>query len=459
MSQTGTIPQPNTILPNAFQPNAFVGAEADDGTLDRLIRDPSKKIFRRAFIKRRYRNTGLYETDWLEITEYVVKWGSLSSEIDSDRINRFVLSGVSLRVKSDFGEFNPETDPNSLFFRWLSRYRTLLKIEAGYVDEDGTEYPGDKTQGIFILTGEIELSAKSNEVNLDFQSLMNPFEETPANEINGLKGTLTASEMVELIRDATDGSGNNLFTEFITSTAWDIDTTTTNYEINTTTVLDGLSCWDLLTNLAESENHIVYIKRDGTFFFGSRDISNVSFDLIGRNYSRPNLIEISSYKEAIDKLYTSVRLKFEKEDTSTSYVNVGGAIKVDPATYEWIFRKRILEASNELIPTPAIAQSVANNIRAEFSFLKKEMAAHCLFLPTIELLDRTNVFYKQEVDSGEDKWDTKNWADSTTVASINPMYWAGNTLGAFNFYGKEFKVIGKKTDLDNMKTSLVLREP
>ena len=362
-------------------------------------------------------------------------------------------------MKNDYGEFNAETDPNSLFFRWLTRYRTLLKIEAGYEDTDGTEYPSSSEQGLFILTGEISLSPRKNEVRLAFQSIMYPFEETPANEIDGLIGTLTASGMIEVLRDSTDGSGNYLFREFITSTSWDISATTQEYLVATTTALDGLSCWDLVSSLAESENYIVCIKRDGTFFFGSREDTNTTFDLLGRNYIRPNIIEIKSYKEAIDKLYTSVRVQYEDADTSTSYIEVGGKIKVDPTSYEWTFGKKIYETENLLIPTRSMAKDVANKIRTEFSSLKKEMNVDCLFLPTIELLDKTNVFYRQEVDSAQDVWDSKNWADSTTAASVSPMYWAGATLGAFNFYGKEFKVIGKETNLDNLKTSLILREP
>ena len=46
-------------------------------TLNGQIKNARSKIYRRLFIKRRLAGTGLYEADWVDISEDVIKWGTI----------------------------------------------------------------------------------------------------------------------------------------------------------------------------------------------------------------------------------------------------------------------------------------------------------------------------------------------------------------------------------------------
>src|ERR1051326_6806203 len=95
------------------------------------IRRPIKRVVRRAAIKRRLATTGLLETSWQDITPYVISWGSFETVIDDIRLNRFRQSGLTLVVRNDLGKFNSETNLNSLWYGYLTRYKSLLRIQAG----------------------------------------------------------------------------------------------------------------------------------------------------------------------------------------------------------------------------------------------------------------------------------------------------------------------------------------
>src|SRR3972149_7067596 len=100
-------------------------------TLPGLIREPLKRPFRNVSIKRRSATTGLYEASWFDITDFVENFGSLQTSLDDTKLNQFVHSGVQLSVRNDHGEFNPEIEGHSLFYGYLTRVRTLVRLQAG----------------------------------------------------------------------------------------------------------------------------------------------------------------------------------------------------------------------------------------------------------------------------------------------------------------------------------------
>src|SRR5687767_3648720 len=104
-------------------------------SLTTLIGRPTHQVFRRAYIKRRQTSDGRYESSWLEITKFVKSWGVFESSVDALRLNRFVHSDIQLIVRNDTGAFNPESNVTSLWSGYMTRYRTLVRIQAGYLDE------------------------------------------------------------------------------------------------------------------------------------------------------------------------------------------------------------------------------------------------------------------------------------------------------------------------------------
>src|SRR3989304_226566 len=207
------------------------------------IERPISRPFRRAHIKRRQTSNGLLESSWFSITDLVKPWGEFESSVDDVRFNRYKFSGLNIVCRNDGGDFNPESNVASLWNGYLTRYRTLVRIQAGYYQDDDTELPTETTQGIFVLDDEIVMDSIANEAILNCRSLQSIFEEVRANDLIGVYTTQTASDIFARIRDHTDGSARFVFREFITSTSWSIAATTINYALSTSSSIANLSVW------------------------------------------------------------------------------------------------------------------------------------------------------------------------------------------------------------------------
>lgn len=457
--------QINTVQPNAFSPNVQeYRLPPAPKTLRSVVFAPVHYPFRKLEIKRRIKATALYETDWYDITKYVTKWGNFQMAVDDLRVNQFNFSGLNVTVKNDYGEFNPEYEGQSLFYGYLTRYRTLVRLSAGYTDGSGNQFPANAVQGVFILDANVDIATQNKEVRLNCRSIISPFEETRAGDVPGIQSPMTSSEIMETIRDATDGSGNYLFQYFISSTAWEIQSTTTDIgSFNTSTVLDNYSIWELMQKLAEAENYIICPTRLGGLMFKDRLPRSItpSWSFYGQRYRDPDIISIDNYKEATDKLYTHIRFKFRAEDTSTSYMEIGTQTTIDPRSNEWIYGRRSYEFENEFFSDSNTAFVMAKKIVAEFGNLKNELMLTSIFNPEIEVMDLVEVYHHEYNTRGDENflWDVNNWAsDTTTTDGERILFWAPETTSTIDFYGKTFKVLSKRTDLDNYKTSFTLRE-
>lgn len=430
--------------------------------VDSLIGYPSATVFRRAAIKRRNTSDGKYESSWTDFTGFVKSWGNYQSAIDDIRLNRFTHSGLTLRVRNDTGAFNPETDANSLWFGTLSRYRTLVRIQAGYIDEDGAETPTETSQGIYIMSEEIPRSSKTNDVILSCRSLVSIFDEVTADEVTGLGATLTASGLITRIRDHTDGSGNFIFREFITSTSWTIQATTNNYNLATTTSeLENMSCWELMNKLAECEGYVLLINRTGGLEFRDRNArtTTVAFSFYGQGFRHPNVISLDESKDAFDKFYNKFRLKWTDADTSTSYVDAGTITTVNPSNTAWKFGSRTYHFENRFFQTSTVAQTIVDGLLTTFNEVKEEVKITAKFLPHIEVSDRVNFSYHSYDLAGQENslWDIMDWASDAAILPSDGGNWAAENGENFDYNDRVFKVLSKETSLENFTTSLILR--
>jgi len=430
-------------------------------TLASIMRDPIKRPFRKAQIKRRSTSDGLYEANWFDITEFVEKWGTVESRIDDLRLNQFLHSGIKLTVRNDFGEFNSSEEGKSLWNGFLPRNRTLVRIQAGYTDGSSNQFPSDATQGIFILDGEIVFNDKKGVVVLPCKSIVSPFEDSRADEIGGFSASMTASEVFEKIRDHTDGSGNFIFRQFITTTAWSIQTTTSLYNLSDSNQLAEFSTWELMVKFAESESFVLYPTRTGGLNFRNRNpnTSASQFSFFGAYFRRPNIIKINTYKEATNKLFTHVRFKYLEADTETSFVTSGTVTVVDPDTLEWRFGRKTFEFDNEFVSNTQTAENIVRDVRFEFSNLRSELSMDTVFHPDIEILDRIDVSHRGNSIDSIHVWDNRNWAADTTTSDTAPvMNWASETSSAIEFNQKNFKLLSKQLNLDKFTTTLMVRE-
>ena len=389
----------------------------------------------------------------MDISEFVKQWGSFESSVDDVRLNKFTHSGLTLVVRNDGGDFNIETDGNSLWNGYLTRYRTLIRIQAGYENEDGAELPTETTQGIYLLSEEVPISAETNEAVLNCRSLVSIFDEVRAVEVAGLGATQSASDLITKIRDHTDGSSNFIFREFITSTSWTIQTTTAQYNLATTGALANFTCWELMSTLAEAEGNVVLVNRTGGVEFRNRTerSSSSAFELYGLGFPEMNIIRVQETKEALNRYFNFFRLKYLSPDTTASYVTAGTSTTVDPSSTAWKYGNRVYEfEAVDIFPDATAATAVVNGLLVDSgNGPAKEASLLCKIMPSVEVLDRVSGNYHSFSINGTTLWDFFDW---------DTGYWDAEFGENINWTDKPFKVISKVTDLDQMTTMLKVQE-
>jgi hypothetical protein len=460
-----------------------------------VIKQPVATVFRRAYIKRRSTSTGLFESDWVEITSDVKSWGKVSSQIDSVRLYTFTFGNMKMVMHNDDGRYNPEDEESSLWYGYLNQQRTLVKIEAGFVNRtkiDGVWYEGEYPSQVYwdkalwdfetslwdqditpivftgVVSGDISLM-DTNEVSLNIKPLTSIFQDYPARNLTGWTSTgFTASNFINLLRDQTDGSSGFVFRNFFnnTTTYWDISATSVVYSnLNTSTAKDVIdsTVWDIIEKLSEAENYVPYVTRDGIFKFVSREANTVgvSYEFHGAgspdSYYGSTVTKLNSAGRKISKYYSRVQVKWKEEDTSTSYEVVESQFLVSGNSNPWVLGTRTLEITNLFIPTAAVANSLATAIFNDYSALKKEIDFSTTFVPHLDLLDRFAFYYDPTVYTANSLWDEYNWAfDSTdTTSDLIFDYSKGD---AINFSGQEFKFLSFEIDLDNLSNRFIARE-
>ena len=422
------------------------GASYDLAT---IINRPSSNIFRRVQVKRRNQSDGKYEADWQDVTEFVKKFGTVDVSVDDIRLNRFRHSGVNVVFRNDIGRFNDETNSSSLWFNYMTRYRTLVRVQAGYENDQG-ELPSDSSQGVFLLNDELENDADSNEVVFRCSALPVVFEEVRAERIPGLNATQTASDIITKIMNHSDGSGNNIFREFITSTSWTIQATTQNYLLSTDATLQNMSVWQLMEKLAEAEQFVVLPTRTGGLEFVDRDARTTTsqFSFYGQGFPEMNVIRLKGEKEAVNKLYTYARLKYLDPDTATSYVSAGTTTAVASTNTAWRFGQRTYEMDNQFAHNTATAQAIVDGFVSEFQDVKKEVEFDAKLHPTLQALDRIELSYRS--------YDIA-YASLYDVAIFDADVFSREGQN-FDYDGKPYVVLSRKSNLDNFVMTIRARE-
>ncbi len=460
------------------------------------IKAPKSEIFRRAYIKRRSSDTGLFESEWLEITSYVKSWGKLSTQVDNTRLSKFTFGNLKMVVDNSDGNFNPNTSEFSFWSGYLDQQRTLLKIEAGYTqrtqrddgvwivsespsqslydeefwDADSAIWDGEYDKVIFkgVISGDM-LVSDNQDISINVKPLTSIFQDFNARDLTGWTTTgMTASQFVGMLRDQQDGLGNYLFRPFFDDTlsSWDISTTSNVYSnLNTSTAEDvyNSTVWDLLEKLSESELYVPYVSRSGVFKFVSRSanssVPTFEFHGVGsvNNTYGHTIKDVKSFGFKISKYYSGVRIKFRDEDTTTSYQIVAASISVGPNSNSWIYGTRELKVDNKLIPTSTVAAVIAETIYDDVSALKNEIEFSTSFVPHLDILDRAAIYYDPNTFRSESLWDQRNWA-ADVLETDDDLIWDSSRGNSLVLDGEEFKFLSIEIDLDQLQNRFTGRE-
>jgi hypothetical protein len=461
-----------------------------------LIKAPIATVFRRAFVKRRDASTGVFESDWQDISTDVKSYGKIVNQIDTARRNKFTFGNAKLVMANEDGLYSPHDTPASLWYGYLNQQRTLVKIEAGFQkitqdangiyaigefpsqavwdeslwDNDATVWDASIPSTIFtgVISGDITLSDK-NEVTLNIRPLTSVFQDFPARNLTGWTSTgMTASQFIGMLRDQTDGAGGFVFRPFFGDTTgnWDISTTSNVFaNLNTATAEDVIdkTAWEIVEKLAEAENFAPYITRDGTFRFVSRDSFNTvnAFEFHGAGeYSGEfghTIKTVDSYGFRISKYYSRVQIKWNAADTSTSYEVIEAPLEVSGASNPWVLGVRTLQIENLYIQTSTVANALAQAIYDDVSGLKKEIEFTTTFVPHLDLFDRFSIYYDPADVEPASLWDANTWPADLSDAPTDLILDSGES-DALTLQGDEFKFLSFEIDLDNFQNKFVARE-
>lgn len=258
-------------------------------SIEKLIRANMQRPVRKLYIKRRTIDD-IFETDWLQVDHYKLKnrvtnWGSVTMSIDDyeGRIGSFNCGNLTLTVRNDDGLFNVETDERSLWYGFLNRKFTKVKVELGYRDADGTEVGVESCfEGIINKVKINDQQTATIEV-LSYQTLLQKYDIIDLS----LTGSKTASTIIASIMNQTK------ITKFIPYVAPSISV---NPTISDTSLLTG-TYWEVIKNLAYKSNSVPLVYCD-SFQLVDRTVTGASvWSFKGKGSANSDIFKIDSYDD------------------------------------------------------------------------------------------------------------------------------------------------------------------
>lgn len=417
------------------------------------IKKSQAKAFRRIFLRRRIGND--YEANWTQIPEkYIQGYGEIEYGIEDIKINFFKFSGFSFKVNNYEGYFSDVDEYQSFFYGSTCIPMTMVKVEAGYEASDGTEYPTNTTMFVGVINpGDDFEYPQTNLLEFKASHLSEVFERFNASAIPLMTGNYTASQVFEKIRNYQDTNTVYVFQKYISNAAWYIESTTSQYAMATTTSLDGLTCWELMGKLAEAENKVMYVSRDGSFYFQTKGTvaSTPIFHFSGigdgdKTWGHNIMKNISLYKMN-SKIYNRIRIQHDPEDTTTSFYTKKEDWAWGDSTSSWLYGVNTYEIENEFLNASTSAV-IADEIYSEYANPKKEVTLDAKFLPHLNTNDYCTVTYKTKRLEGS-LWGQVLWGH---------FLWADVKGYNINLDNADYRIIQLSHDLDKFYTKFRLRE-
>lgn len=461
----------------------------ETASLINLIKAPMSKVFRRLLIKRRSASTGLFESSWQDLSRFVKRWGQFSSSIDTPRYGDVRFDNAAIQVINIDGTFNPNDNADSFWFGYADLQRSLVRIEAGFTHQTqsaggiwtNTEFPTTTTIFQGILSGDLFVSSRS-EITLPLRPVTQVFRDYLARDVRGYTTTgMTAGAWFSRLRDHTDGSGSLVFRPFIgdgTTTNWSIASGTIDYGVGTTATgndiglntftsndIYDLDCWGVSSRIAQAENYLAYVNREGNFLFQKKTATAaVQFEFYGlgsspvsiRTYGM-TIKDVKSYGKRHSAFYSRVAVKYNRDDTSTSFVNTQTTFLIDGSNTAWNLGSRTYSIENYFLYNSANAGVIASAALTEVSSQSEEIEFSTTFIPQLNLFDRIAVTYDAtDFVTSRSLWDVNDWAADDTSTSQD-LIWDGSRGDGIVLSAVEFKILSINMDLDNLETNFIAK--
>lgn len=405
-------------------------------TITELIKRNRHTPVRKCYIKRRQASDGSYESTWQRIdndkaglSSRVVNWGSVSIDIDHNpgTIGTFEISGLQMIFDNTDGYFNVETDSNSKWFpetTYLNRKYTKLRVDAGFMDSDGSEV------GVSTVFEGIVDSIKIGEDGLAYVDCLSYSNILTRYDISDL--SLTGNQTVSAVVNAI--MNQSKITEYITYTASSPDQ---NVTIASTENLSG-TYWDVLKELAFISQSVILLEGT-TWAFKARDVGVSSvFDFKGAGVDQnADINRVTSYDdEGADR----VRVFWKDSQSSLSATSADSTLNSkylgDPQLIDLSRVNTTMDKQSILDAAVDYWEHNRPTIQFETRFMVNEISP----------LNKITIAIEGTLLPGAFRWGAWNWGDGSK--------W-GRPVGPINISsGVDWMVVRILKDLDRWQMQI-----
>jgi len=154
--------------------------------------------------------------------------------------------------------------------------------------------------------------------------------------------------------------------------------------------------------------------------------------------------KVDAFEEDLDLLFNKVIVQYG--DTITSASIKEQSWQMGDSTTSWKYGVRPLKIENDWLNSTN-AEKIASQTFADFNVVKERVELNCKYIPTLNLLEKTEVRLDLDAEGGT-RWDRFDWDDGN---------WDGSKGTIYSFGGKEFKIMGLEHNLDRFDTNIILR--
>jgi hypothetical protein len=388
-------------------------------------------------MKRRISNEN-YETDWLDITDYVLAGGlsNLRYSLDSEDfdIGFFKVSNISLTFDNSTGKFNEPEDCRSYWSSLETRNMTKFKIESGYLDENYAKLVEIVFEG-FLDDRSFELNVDSDEARGLILSREYLFQTVTMDGGTLGTATLSASDAIYLLCNRPEITNHVTISEANINPGNDINLDSPNSFANQK--LD-----DILNEIMLLTNSTSYIDESGNFIVRDRDHNP---KLVWTCYlNSPNRDDNIYSIPAINNGRQRVKNYFSWSDT-TLYATSDNE-------YSQKYGVTTKDISSDAVTSTSVRQSILNDLLTEWRFPKQELEVVTDYLANeIGFYDLVNFDVPPELSRDDN---LPIWGEAIAGEAIAVSY-----VTSFKpDINKGYKIIAYEHNLEAFTTVLKLRE-
>ena len=420
-------------------------------TVKELVRRGAVWPFTRCSIKRVLTN-GNYETTWQDISPYVVSYPVIKKSFgDTVYLGDYIIDAGTIIFNNSTRFFNPENENRSFFYGYLTRYRTKIKIEYGFYDDDGEEVQGLVFYGIFFSEPS---NSDDGRISFSLAPLIKVFQNYAAYGVS-TSGSPSSADMIDRIVKQTRNE-IRIFDRFMEG-ANDSE----RYKINPnseTLLLSSISapsiaqddtCWKKISDYSFAEDFFPYIDNTGNFVWDKKSATDEIqwvFNGAGSNDGDygVKIVSIDEERSGINNVWT----RFVIEYNDQTFYTASDTWEPGDGSYQDIYGERTYSYTI-LDLDLAGATTIASALKEQYKAPKREWSITTVLLPQLELKDRVQINYVGQISTAR--------PFIVSVSSLDESE-LGTYLNSINLIEVDAKIIELSHDFDARTSKFKLRE-